>query len=321
QDQTAQTDADAGETEQVAQPEAEVTPEVEETPTQLPETVPSPEAEVSPDAEQAAQPETEASPDAEQAAQPETEASPDAEQAAQPETEASPDAEQAAQPETEASPDAEEETATQLPIVVLPDVSDDYWAKDFIDYSAQNNIVNPYPDGTFKPDQDMTRAEFATQIENAFVPQQELSDDTDYKDVAPDNPAQQEITDVTATGFMTGYPGEIFRPEQTVPRVQVLVALASGLGLEPPGNPEEVLQEAFEDADQIPEWAVEKVAAATEAGLAVNHPEIKVLNPNEPATRAEVSAMIYQALVNSGDTEFIPSDYIVKPQKDGIFPF
>ncbi|MDY7024099.1 MAG: hypothetical protein SWJ54_22580, partial [Cyanobacteriota bacterium] len=44
QDQAAQTDADAGETEQVAQPEAEVTPEVEETPTQLPETVPSPEA-------------------------------------------------------------------------------------------------------------------------------------------------------------------------------------------------------------------------------------------------------------------------------------
>ncbi|MEL7034332.1 MAG: S-layer homology domain-containing protein [Cyanobacteria bacterium J06592_8] len=329
QDQATQTEADAGDTEQANQPEVEASPEVEETPTQLPETVPNPEAEqaaqpeteASPDAEQAAEPETEPSPDAEQAAQPETEPSPDAEQAAQPETEPSPDAEQAAQPETEPSPDAEEETATQLPIVVIPDVSEDYWAKDFINYSTQNNIVDPYPDGTFKPDQDVTRAEFATQLENAFAPKQELSDDTDYKDVAPDNPAQQEITDVTAKGFMSGYPGEIFRPEEAVPRVQVLVALASGLELQPPGNPEKVLQDAFEDADQIPEWAVEQVAAATEAGLVVNHPEIKTLNPNEPATRAEVSAMIYQGLVKSDETEFIPSDYIVKPDKGGILPF
>ncbi|WP_413161077.1 S-layer homology domain-containing protein [Capilliphycus salinus ALCB114379] len=114
---------------------------------------------------------------------------------------------------------------------------------------------------------------------------------------------------------MTGYPGEVFNPNLTVPRVQVLVALASGLDLKLPKNPEQVLQQTYQDAEQIPQWAVEKVAAATQAGLVVNYPETSTLNPNQPATRAEVSALIYQALVESDKAEPISSEYIVKPQK------
>ncbi|WP_053221629.1 S-layer homology domain-containing protein [Limnoraphis robusta] len=197
---------------------------------------------------------------------------------------------------------------------MLSDVPSEFWAKEFIEYTTENQIIVPYKDGTFQPDKPITRAELAAQLENAFIPQKDQSAQLNYKDVKPDNWAQQAIVDVTQTGFMKGYPGEIFLPNEVVPRVQVLVALVSGLDLKPPRNPEETLK-VYQDADQIPKWAVEKIAAATEAGLVVNHPEQNTLNPNQPATRAEVSAMIYQALVESGKAEPISSDYIVKPNK------
>ena len=274
----------------------------------------------------ATQPETEASPKPQQqAAQPETEASPQPQQqAAQPETQTTivpiipPQEPTATEPETEASPQPQQQAAqpeTETPATapfVLSDVPEDLWAREFIEYTTQEDIIIPYANGTFKPDQPITRAEFAAQVENAFIPEENKSGGPSYKDVDQSYWAEQAIVDVTKTGFMTGYPGEVFNPNLTVPRVQVLVALVSGLNLKIPKNPEEILK-VYQDADQIPQWAVEQIAAATEAGLVVNYPETKTLNPNQPATRAEVSAMIYQALVASDQAESISSDYIVKP--------
>jgi hypothetical protein len=45
----------------------------------------------------------------------------------------------------------------------------------------------------------------------------------------------------------------------------------------------------------------------------VNYPNLNQLNPGQPTTRAELSALIYQALVNQGAVEPIESAYLVKP--------
>ena len=65
------------------------------------------------------------------------------------------------------------------------------------------------------------------------------------------------------------------------------------------------------NADQIPEWAVEGIAAATEAGLVVNYPDKNTLNPKQSATYGEVASMIYQGLVYQKKAQPISSDYIV----------
>ncbi len=292
-----------------------------------------PEGSVAPDEEQAASPEATTSPEPEAeeketlaSPEPETEASPEAtaspeldEQVTsaspEPEAEASPEATASPEPEAEASPEATAPVAVQLPT----DVSEDYWAKDFVGYVTTQNIMNPDDDGNFQPDQPVTRGELAAQIENAFVPEDKKGT-LSYTDVEPDYWASEEIQDATKSGFMTGFPGEIFRPNENVPRVQVLVALASGLDLKPPANPQETLK-IYKDADQIPEWAVEKIAAATEAGLVVSHPNTDTLNPNEPTSRAEAAAMIYQALVKADKAEPIESDYIIPPRKKGFLEF
>ena len=118
--------------------------------------------------------------------------------------------------------------------------------------------------------------------------------------------AKDFITHAVNTGFMSGYSDEIFEPDQNIPRYQVLVSLVSGLGLpkvEDPQAASDVLQD-FPDFADMPEWAFGQVAASQEANLIINPPDDgDVLAPSRPATRAEVSAMIYKALVNAGKIE------------------
>jgi len=56
------------------------------------------------------------------------------------------------------------------------------------------------------------------------------------------------------------------------------------------------------------------VAAATQAGIVVNHPNRQQLNPNILITRAEAAALIHQAMAKAGKVEEISTEYLVKPQ-------
>lgn len=200
-------------------------------------------------------------------------------------------------------------TASTQPITFL-DVPDGYWARPFIDALSARGIVNGYAGDYFRPDQPVTRAEFAALVQDAFD-QSPGQSTTGFEDVSSDFWAIKAIDRATQAGFLKGYPENVFRPQQQIPRAQVLVALASGLNLATTSAPTQTLQ-TYQDAAQIPNYALEKVAAATEAGLVVNNPNPQLLDPNRAATRAEVTAIIYQALVRAGKTEPIQSQYIIR---------
>ncbi|MDJ0514708.1 MAG: S-layer homology domain-containing protein [Trichodesmium sp. MO_231.B1] len=225
------------------------------------------------------------------------------------------------------TPESPKVTETSLPPTVVPspdtsstgtvkfsDVPNSFWASNFIQPLAQRDIITQVDNDKFEPDKPVTRAEFATQIPKVFE-EKSTQKSVNYKDVKADSPAKTEIQTATKSGFLSGYPGNVFRPEQEVSRLQVLISLASGLNLKIPSNPDEVLS-IYKDTEKIPDWAKEKVAAATAAGLVVSHPDVKNLNPNQPATRAEVAAIFYQALAKLGQVEQVSSEYIVSPKKE-----
>ncbi len=208
-------------------------------------------------------------------------------------------------PESTSSP-----IAPTPPVVSFPDVPQTYWASAFIAGLAQQGRLRGLPDGSFAPDQQVTRGQFAAQLEQAFDRQGGLVNQA-FSDVTADYWAYDAIAQATQMGFMNGYPDGAFRPEQPITRLEVLLSLATGLGLTPPAT--QASLSAFGDRAQIPEWATPKIAAATEAGLVVNYPNVQMLNPAQPTTRAEAVAMIYQALVSAGEAESVPSDYVVSP--------
>ncbi|MEW5856565.1 MAG: S-layer homology domain-containing protein [Cyanobacteriota bacterium] len=185
------------------------------------------------------------------------------------------------------------------------DIPDNYWARPYIQALVERDILAGFTDGTFRPDQPITRAEFTAPLRKAFG-QKPAQNALNFKDVPSGYWAETGIKQAVATGFLKGYPGNRFLPNQEIPRAQVLVALASGLGLKPPSNPAQVLQ-TYQDANEIPQYAISGVAASTAAGIAINYPNQNLLKPNQAATRAEVAAAIYQALVQAGQAQPIAS--------------
>ncbi|MEO1068708.1 MAG: S-layer homology domain-containing protein, partial [Cyanobacteria bacterium J06638_6] len=67
----------------------------------------------------------------------------------------------------------------------------------------------------------------------------------------------------------------------------------------------------FTDLSALPVWAAPKVAAAADNALVVNHPAPDQLKPAQVATRAEIVAMIHQALVQQGKLPPVESEYTV----------
>lgn len=193
----------------------------------------------------------------------------------------------------------------------FPDVPADYWARPFVEGLAKRGITVGSPDGTFRPDQLVTRAEYAVLVQKAFE-QQESQGAIAFTDVPADYWATPAIDAAVKQGFLKGYPDGSFQPNKQIPRFQVLLSLVNGLGLPRPDQPEEVVT-LFQDRDQIPEWAVPAVGTAAESNIVVNHPNRDQLRPTQPITRAEAAALVYQALVASGKAESVPSEYIVKP--------
>ncbi len=208
------------------------------------------------------------------------------------------------------------QASTLAPAARFSDVEPGYWARPFIQALAAKNIITGYPDGNFRPNQPVDRAEFATMLQRAFnqKPIQELDAST-FTDIPSNYWATAAIQEAYQTGFMAGYPNNQFLPNQRITKVQVLVSLASGLRYAPTRSTSTDLS-VYGDAGQIPDYALNGVAAATEKGVIVNYPNLKFLNPHETATRANVAAYIYQALVNQGEfqplsTGLEDSQYVV----------
>lgn len=202
----------------------------------------------------------------------------------------------------------------------LQDVADTYWAKPFIERLVKDNIIDGYSDGTFKPEQPVTRGEFSVILQKAFS-EDPVRKSRTFSDVPANHPAAAAIGKAYTTGFVSGYPDNTFRPDLKLTKAQTLVYLANGLQFDTPSNTAKTLS-MYRDANEIPEGTQNGIAAATEKGLVVNHPKLTYLNPTDEVTRAEVAAIIYQALVSKGKLPALAStskalDYVVKYDAKG----
>lgn len=223
-------------------------------------------------------------------------------------------------PAAEVPPASPTETLTSPSIVVppvspqaavgFPDVPAGYWALPFITELSRRGVISGFEDGTFRPDQPLTRAQYAALLERVL--QGANQNQIAFNDIPAGFWGAQAVDEAVKGGFLKGYPDATFQPNQPISKMQVLLSLANGFQLPQSANPDAALQ-LFQDREQIPEWAKPAIAAATESGVVVNYPNRDQFNPNQPATRAEVAAMLYQALTATGQLQPIQSTYIVRP--------
>jgi hypothetical protein len=177
------------------------------------------------------------------------------------------------------------------------------WAEPFIRALVEKGIIKGYPDGNFRPDQPVTRAEFAALLNRAFD-LQPVRGASKFKDVPSNYWAAEVIQKAYRGGFLTGYPNKTFAPSQNIIRIQSLVSLTNGSKLVLNGNLD--LKGVFGDAAQVPSYGQNSLIAATQSCLAVSqeYDSTKLpggnFGPNTVATRADVAAYIHQSLVAAG---------------------
>lgn len=194
------------------------------------------------------------------------------------------------------------------------DVSFSYWARPFIQRLAAQNVIAGFPNGTFRPEQPVTRAQFAALINQGFS-KPAIRSARNFSDVPNGYWGQEAIQNAYRSGFLSGYPDGTFRPNQPITRTEAIVSLINGLNLRASGSINTTLN-TYRDENQVPDYARDELAAATQRNIVVNYPDVDFFTPLQPATRADISAFVYQTLVSQNKLPKLAAsldatDYIV----------
>ncbi len=187
-----------------------------------------------------------------------------------------------------------------------------HWAADFINTLASQGLIRGFPKGDFQPEGTLTRAEYAALIAQSFELPRQLGTRSSFSDVPAAFWGAEAIAKAAAMGFIAGFGDDTFRPQQPLTRVQAIASLVSGLGLTG-GTPDLLL--SYRDRATIPSYALNAVAIATQHRLVVNYPQRDQLDPNREINRAEIAALLHQALVATQRTPTLASPYIVSPDR------
>ena len=185
-----------------------------------------------------------------------------------------------------------------------------HWARLFIEGLTDRGLISGFPDGSFQPDRPLTRAQFASLLVRA-IDKPVVRPARNFRDVPANHWARGAIAQAWERGLLSGYPDGSFRPDATILRADVLVALVNGLGLT--GGEAIDLGRFFDDAGAIATYAQQPVRRALQNELVVNFPNLRQLRPNQASSRAEVAATLYQALRALNGWGAIDSPNIVEP--------
>ncbi len=115
---------------------------------------------------------------------------------------------------------------------VFPDVEAGRWSAEEIEKMASEKIILGYPDGDFRPDGNLTRAEFAALIYR-FTGLESKDGDNYLSDLYDTHWAYKEIKALCDAGLVEGYEDGSFRPENNITRAEVMTVINKILGKKP----------------------------------------------------------------------------------------
>ncbi len=171
-----------------------------------------------------------------------------------------------------------------------------HWAEASLMKLVENGIISGYPDGSVKPNNDITRAEVVTVLIRSLGLSVAEKTDFKFKD-AKDIPswAGGYIQAALDKGIVQGYPDNTFKAGNKVTRAEFTLMAMKAFGF---GEADaSTLQ--FADTKSIPAWAAKFIAKATELKI-INGYADNTFKPDNYITRAEVSAIIDRCLTASG---------------------
>jgi hypothetical protein len=187
-------------------------------------------------------------------------------------------------------------TPTTPTTSVFSDVPTTFWGYYAISSLSSKGIVSGYPDGTFEPNADITRAEFAAMLAKALGLSTTGTTGT-FTDVTADDWCYGAVNAAASAGLVSGMGNNLFAPNALITREEMAVMVAKALGTKAPAITGTELN-AFSDSSTVDSWAVTSMEEAVKAGI-VSGMTANTLAPLADATRAQAAVMIYEMLTVS----------------------
>lgn len=187
-----------------------------------------------------------------------------------------------------------------VPAIAFPDVNANHWAAKQIEILNEKGVIIGYPDGTFQPDDNVTRAEFASMAIKALGQQHtQVVQPVNFTDINKDYWAYDAIQKALYFDLISCPPqGQAFRPDDTVSRAESISVAVNALTTEEISvqKAKDVIKK-FSDADKVPEWFIVPAGKAEILSMLVTMPAAEnKIEATRPATRAEVAAILYDMM-------------------------
>ncbi len=179
-------------------------------------------------------------------------------------------------------------TLTALPVFAdsFSDISS-HWAKANVEYMVDKEIISGYPDGTFRPDNTVTRAEFIKMLDATFGLTETAA--ISFSDVSNSQWYYPYIQQAAAQGYLLNY-GSTLNPNGELTREEAAALLARYLNL----AEKDRASVSFTDAASINQNYRGYVYACVDAGIIKGY-DTGDFKPQRTLTRAEAMAILYRS--------------------------
>lgn len=180
------------------------------------------------------------------------------------------------------------------------DMDENHWAYQSIKFLTEIGVVVGYPDGTYKPDIPVTRAEFASMAIKALGQESsEVAQEIHFADITPDFWAYNIIQKAVYFDLIPDSKGESYRPFDSVTRAEAINIAVNALTTNQISQEkaDDIIAKSYSDYTQMPAWFLMAAAKAHILDLVVVMPGNEgKMEANRPANRAEVAMLLYKMM-------------------------
>jgi len=174
---------------------------------------------------------------------------------------------------------------------------DNHWAKKYIKYLEDKDILSAFNDDVFNPNKYITRAELLTMLVK-MKNLKTINYKGSFKDVSKDYPYADIIQTAYENKIIKGYGDGTFRPDNEISRAEMSVMLISlARGEDVSGDEIDTLLSIFKDKSKIPQWSKKYMAWSVKNKLIEGYDGN--VNAKKNISRAEICTILYKIMTGN----------------------
>ena len=184
-------------------------------------------------------------------------------------------------------------TMTAMASQLYPDLAPNHWCYKKIMEFVDKGYIDGYEDGTMRPNQTITRAEYVKVVNN-FFGFKDGKTDKKFSDISDDAWYAKYVYAAVAQGYISGYEDNTFRPSKPITRQEATVILSRILKIDKEVYPKDHVDglAQYSDGNEVADWAYTAIHSYSVYNF-INGYEDGTLKILQNVTRAETVELLH----------------------------